>query len=83
MVIPPPPEAIKAWPLIGDKTYEMWQLASTNLRGLLVDAAPQLKPLGSTLLNAAGSMGLNLLKFIVAAVISGLLLSQDHHWASP
>ncbi len=74
LVIPPPPEAIKAWPLIGDKTYEMWQLASTNLRGLLVDAAPQLKPLGSTLLNAAGSMGLNLLKFIIAAVISGFLL---------
>jgi predicted PurR-regulated permease PerM len=74
VTIPSPPEAIKGWPLVGDKAYEIWQLASTNLRGLLVEAAPQLKPLGGKLLNAAGNLGLNLLKFILAAVISGFLL---------
>ena len=74
LVIPPPPEAIKAWPVIGDKAYESWQLASTNLRGLLIEAAPQLKPLGSIFLNAAGSVGVNLLKFILAAAIAGFLL---------
>jgi predicted PurR-regulated permease PerM len=74
VAIPPPPGAVKAWPLIGDKTYELWQLASTNLRGLLIEAAPQLKPLGSSLLNAAGSVGINLLKFIVATAVSGFLL---------
>jgi predicted PurR-regulated permease PerM len=74
IVVPPPPEAVKAWPLIGERTYELWQLASTNLRGLLIDAAPQLKPLGSTLLNTAGSLGINLLQFIIAAAISGFLL---------
>ncbi len=74
VAIPTPPEAIRAWPVIGDKVYEIWQLASINLRGLLTEAAPQLKPLGSRLLNAAGSMGINLLKFILAAVISGFLL---------
>jgi predicted PurR-regulated permease PerM len=73
-VIPSPPEGIKAWPLIGDKAYEMWQLASTNLRGLLVETAPQLKPLGNRLLSAAGNVGINLLKFILAAIISGFLL---------
>jgi predicted PurR-regulated permease PerM len=73
-VIPSPPEGIKAWPLIGDKAYEMWQLASTNLRDLLVETAPQLKPLGSRLLNAAGNVGINLLKFVIAAIISGFLL---------
>jgi predicted PurR-regulated permease PerM len=74
VAVPPPPEAIKAWPVIGDKIYQNWQLASTNLRGLLVEAAPQLKPLGSRFLNAAGSMGINLLKFILGAAISGFLL---------
>ena len=73
LVIPPPPEAIKAWPVIGDKAYESWQLASTNLRGLLLEVAPQLKPIGSIFLNAAGSVGVNLLKFIIAAAISGFL----------
>jgi len=74
LAIPPPSEAVKAWPLIGEKIYEIWLLASTNLRAVLVEAAPHLKPLGTTLLNAAGSVGINLLKFFVALVISGFLL---------
>ncbi len=74
LAIPPPSEAVKAWPLIGEKIYEIWLLASTNLRAVLVEAAPHLKPLGSSLLNAAGSVGINLLKFSVALVISGFLL---------
>jgi len=74
VAIPPPPETVKAWPLIGDKTYEMWQLASTNLRDLLIEAGPQLKPLGGVVLSTAGNMGVDLLKFVIAAVVSGFLL---------
>src|SRR5262249_21416924 len=48
--------------------------SSTNLRALVIEAAPHLKPLGSSLLNAAGSIGINLLKFIIAVIISGFLL---------
>ncbi|MGN6747477.1 MAG: AI-2E family transporter [Xanthobacteraceae bacterium] len=73
LAIPPPPERIKDWPLIGSNAYETWQLASTNLRAMLVQAAPQLKPLGAGVLAAAGSVSINLIKFIVAAVISGFL----------
>ena len=74
LTFPPPSEAVKTWPLIGEKIYEGWLLASTNLRGLVIEAAPHLKPLGSSLLNAAGSIGINLLKFIIAVMISGFLL---------
>ena len=51
----------------------MWALASTNFQALLIEAAPYLKPLGSRLLNAAGNVGTNLLKFIIAVAISGFL----------
>src|SRR5258707_1294469 len=74
LTFPPPSDAVKAWPLIGEKIYESWLLASTNLRALVIEAAPHLKPLGSSLLNAAGSIGINLLKFVIAVVISGFLL---------
>src|SRR5262249_44282143 len=74
LAIPPPSEAVKAWPLIGEKIYEILLLRSENLRAVLVEAAPHLKPLGTSLLNAAGSVGINLLKFTVALVISGFLL---------
>ena len=74
LTLPPPSETVKAWPLIGEKIYEGWLLASTNLRALVIEAAPHLKPLGSSLLNAAGSIGINLLRFVIAVVISGFLL---------
>ena len=73
LVIPPPSGAVKAWPLIGEKLYEAWLLASTNLRAFIIEVAPHFKPLGTSLLIAAGSVGTNLLKFIVALVISGFL----------
>ena len=74
LVIPPPPEAVKSWSLIGGKLYETWRLASTNLRELVIQAAPYLKPVGSTLLNTAGGLAINLLKFLIATVVSGFLL---------
>jgi predicted PurR-regulated permease PerM len=73
LAIPPPSEAVQAWPLIGEKMYEVWELASTNLQALVVEVAPHLKPLGTSLLNAAGSVGINLLKFTVSLIISGFL----------
>jgi predicted PurR-regulated permease PerM len=73
IAVPPPPESIQAWPLIGKKAFETWQLASTNLQELLLEFAPQLKPLGGMLLNAAGSIGINVLKFVAGIVLSGFL----------
>lgn len=71
--IPLPPDSVKAWPLIGDKVYEVWSLAATNLRDLIAALAPQLKPLGGRLLGVAGSFGGNLLQFIAAVAISGFM----------
>ena len=73
LAIPPPPEAVKAWPVIGKNVYETWQLASSNLQEMLLQAAPQLKSLGAGVLAAAGSVSINLLKFIVATIVSGFL----------
>lgn len=74
IAVPPPPDAVKNWPLIGDNTYAFWSLASTNLKAALVQIGPQLRPLSGTLLGLAGSAGMSMLKFVVAMVISGFLL---------
>jgi len=73
IAVPRPSPAIKDWPLIGDAVFQFWDLASTNLGAALVELGPQLKPLGPTVLGAAGSAGINTLQFIVAVVISGFL----------
>jgi predicted PurR-regulated permease PerM len=73
LAIPAPFEAVKHLPLIGDKAYELWRLASTNLRGALAQIAPQLRPISTRLLIFASSAGLSMLKFMMAVVIAGFL----------
>jgi predicted PurR-regulated permease PerM len=74
IVVPPPPDAVKNWPLIGDNVHAFWLLASTNLKAAMAQIGPQLKPFGSTLLGFAGSTAVSMLKFVAAMVISGFLL---------
>jgi predicted PurR-regulated permease PerM len=74
--IPPPPESIKDWPLVGEAAFQFWNLASTNLRATFAELAADLKPLGTSLLSIAGiagSAGINTLQFLAAVAISGFL----------
>jgi predicted PurR-regulated permease PerM len=73
--VPPPIEAVKNWPLIGEPLFQFWELASTNLSAALGKVAPHLKPLGSTLLGAAGSVGVAILQFLASVIIAGFLFS--------
>ena len=36
LVLPPPPVAVKTWPIIGNSIYQFWELASTNVQAALV-----------------------------------------------
>ena len=72
---PPPPDAVKSWPLIGNSIYQFWDLASTNLQAALVRVAPLLKPLGSTMLDIAAEAGTGALKFFIAIFVAGFLFS--------
>ena len=33
--VPPPIEAVKKWPLIGEPLFQFWELASSNLKAAL------------------------------------------------
>jgi predicted PurR-regulated permease PerM len=71
--VPAPNAAIKDWPLIGDKLFELWQLASTNLAAALGRFSPYAKPVATTILSTVGSVGLEILKFLVAVIVVGFL----------
>lgn len=74
--IPLPPEAVKTWPLIGDRLYQLWSLATNNLRVALAEVAPMLKPVGVKLLDFAQSAFWGLLQLLVAIVIAGFLFPR-------
>lgn len=73
--IPPPPESVSAWPVVGEPLHRFWQLASDNLQDALAELTPFLKNVGRWLLGTAAGTGLALLQFLLAIVVSGVLLA--------
>jgi predicted PurR-regulated permease PerM len=72
--VPPPPESVAGWPLVGDSIYQKWKLASENLALAFERIQPQLQQLGLALLSAMGSAGLGLLQFILSIIVATALL---------
>jgi len=75
LAVPPPPVAVKAWPLVGPRLYDAWDLASSNLAAALRDVAPHLKPLAGSVLDMARSAGAGVLVFLASVVVAGFLFS--------
>jgi predicted PurR-regulated permease PerM len=73
LAVPSPPEGVKNWPLIGPQLYERWDQASSNIRAVLRDVAPYLKPVATTLLALAGNVGVGTLKFLLSVALAGFL----------
>jgi predicted PurR-regulated permease PerM len=73
LVVPSPSAQVKNWPLIGSRLYELWSQASNNIRAVLREVAPQLKPLAGIMLALAGDAGLGTLKFLFSVAVAGLL----------
>jgi predicted PurR-regulated permease PerM len=74
--VPPPPDSVAGWPLVGPELHRFWQLASDNLQEAVKQASPMLKDAGRWLLDAAASTGIALLQFVLAIIIAGVLLAH-------
>jgi predicted PurR-regulated permease PerM len=73
LAVPSPPARIRDWPLVGSYLYELWDQVSTNIRAVLREFAPYLKPVASTMLGFAGNAGVGTLKFLLAVTLTGFL----------
>ncbi len=77
LTIPPPSEDVAEWPVIGKPTYDIWLLASSNLKKAIVKLEPQLREFAPKLLSAASGLVTTLLLFIISIIIAGALLTKD------
>lgn len=73
--IPPPPENVKGWPLIGNKAFNIWSDANSNLTALVVEHTDQVKMVSLKFLDLLASTGKGILLFTLAVVASGVLLA--------
>jgi predicted PurR-regulated permease PerM len=79
--VPPPPEAVADWPLVGERLSELWLGASQNLESALVKLAPYFKDVGLWLVSSMGNLGMGLLMFVVGIFIAGALLPNGERAA--
>lgn len=77
IAVPPPPESVKAWPVVGEKLNAFWAQASNNLAATITRLAPQLKVVGSWILSTAAGAGFGILQFVFAIIIAGLMLANS------
>jgi len=73
--VPLPADTIKNWPLVGEQVHRLWGRAATNMKAVLVEVAPYLRPIGVRLLGIVESVGLGLLEFMVSIVVAGFLFT--------
>lgn len=73
--VPPPNESVADWPFVGEHTFKIWLLASTNLEAALEQMSPQIKVVGGWLLETAAGAGAGILQFIISIIIAGVLLA--------
>jgi predicted PurR-regulated permease PerM len=74
--VPPPPEQVAEWPLVGKRLYDTWLATSENLEATLRKFEDQIKSTGRWLIATAAGAGLGILQFAVALVVSGVFLAH-------
>ncbi len=76
LAIPPPPEFLSGWPIVGEQLHRLWSLAASNMKLALAETAPMLKPLGGTLLGVAQSALYGVLELLVSIIVAGFLFTR-------
>jgi predicted PurR-regulated permease PerM len=74
--IPPPPASVGTWPFIGEWLQQFWGLASSNLEAALKQITPYLTIISKWLLSVGAGAGLEILQFVAAFIIAGVLLAH-------
>jgi predicted PurR-regulated permease PerM len=76
LAIPPAPQFVRGWPIIGERLHQLWGLARTDMKVALTETLPLLKPLGGTLLGIAQSALYGLLELLLSIVLAGFLFAR-------
>jgi predicted PurR-regulated permease PerM len=75
-VIPPPPDNVANWPIIGPTIHDFWTLATSNLADAIKVIGPQIGAVAQVLLSSVAAISLGLLQFLIALVFAGFLLTR-------
>ncbi len=75
LVVRPPSENVREWPLVGEKAYVLWSEASTSMSVFLEKHADQVRNIGMTGISKAASAGMEALAFLVSIALAAAFLA--------
>ncbi|NKB34863.1 MAG: AI-2E family transporter [Pseudomonadales bacterium] len=76
LVIDPPRESVRDWPLIGERAYETWSEVSTDATQFIRDNRDMFTTTGRMLLGTAAGIEVSILQFSLSIIVAGLFLSS-------
>ena len=71
--VPPPPDSVADWPVIGERVHEVWSTAANNLEAALGQYVPELRSATQQALEVARSTIGRGLQLVIAMIIAGVL----------
>lgn len=72
--IPIPKESVKDWPIIGEKTYRIWDEAYQDKSTFVLNHSEEIKPIALKIISLLSSVGKGMLLFIGSIILGGFLL---------
>ena len=76
LAVPPPSDSVREWPVIGERTHELWLEASTNISDFLEEHADQVRNIGMAAVAKAATAGKEALAFLVSIAIAAAFLAS-------
>ncbi len=73
--IPPPTNQVSNWPIVGEKIYGIWDMASKSLETLILKYKDQIVGVAGSLFEGALNIGGSVIQFILSIIIAGVLLA--------
>ncbi len=73
-LIPPPDQRVESWPAAAQPIIDIWRLASNSLHAFILEYKEQLANAGRWLFSALAGISIGILQFIIAIVLSGVML---------
>jgi predicted PurR-regulated permease PerM len=75
--IPPPPQTVKQWPVIGEKAYQFWTQLNTGMDTIIQKYPEEIKTITSYGLQLLATTGKGLFILAMSILISGIFLAYS------
>ncbi len=79
--IPAPSEGVAKWPIVGERIYDLWSKAHTDLPGLVKSLQPKIGHLAQKALAVVASVGGGLLLFLGSFLIASIVMAYGESGA--